>query len=274
MKTNSPNPLVPQGTFPQARKSHVRIAFFSILALHLILLGALLVQGCKRTGDSSSMQQTNASTTPEFDQATNVLAIAPAPLPPTTPETDPAIVAQATPITPTPVVSGTPVSAPPVAHVTPRYPVTSSNPTEPAGAPTAVTSQSTTTHVVLRGETFTTIGKKYGVSSRAIAKANPRVDARSMKVGDKLIIPAPTVTASTSTPTTAPGTLMATAEGTVYVVKSGDNLSTIAKHFGTSVTALRKANTLKNDTLKVGDKLKIPAAVRADSTTSAPPRFP
>src|SRR5688572_14443012 len=50
MKTNTPNPLVPQGSMPDKRgKSHVRIAVFTILAVHAVLLGALLLQGCKRT---------------------------------------------------------------------------------------------------------------------------------------------------------------------------------------------------------------------------------
>ena len=105
MKTNTPNPLVPQGTFPSHRKSHVRIAVFSILALHLILLEALLLQGCKRTADSGSMQQTNASVTPEFDQATNVLAVVPAPLPVRLNRT------RARPCLPTRPASSAPISA-------------------------------------------------------------------------------------------------------------------------------------------------------------------
>ena len=115
-----------------------------------------------------------------------------------------------------------------VAQSTPVISTVSNHPAEPAGA--------TTTHVVLKGETFSTIGKKYGVSAKAIAKANPRVDARSLKVGDKLNIPAAT---AASAPPPPPGSIVATHEGTVYAVKSGDNLSTIAKHFGTTVAALR-----------------------------------
>jgi LysM repeat protein len=266
MKTNTPNPLVPQGTFLTHRKSHVRIAVFSILALHLILLGALLLQGCKRTADSGSMQQTNASITPEFDQATNVLAVAPAPLPPPLP-VEPVSVAQ-TQATPPPPIPYTPpqpttVRSAPVNHVPAVVSTVSNQPAEPAGG---------TTHVVLKGENFYTIGKKYGVSAKAIAKANPRIDAKTLKVGDKLTIPA---AAPAATPATTPGSITATHEGTVYAVKSGDSLSTIAKHFGTTIAALRTANGLKTDKLKVGDKLKIPAAVHADNTsTSSPPRYP
>ncbi|MGA2280653.1 MAG: LysM peptidoglycan-binding domain-containing protein [Verrucomicrobiota bacterium] len=47
---------------------------------------------------------------------------------------------------------------------------------------------------------------------------------------------------------------------TLYVVKSGDNLTRIAKAHGTTVKALKAANGLANDRIVVGAKLKIPAA--------------
>ena len=47
---------------------------------------------------------------------------------------------------------------------------------------------------------------------------------------------------------------------TIYVVKSGDTLSRIAKTHGTTVTALKAANSLENDRIVVGARLKIPEA--------------
>jgi LysM repeat protein len=47
---------------------------------------------------------------------------------------------------------------------------------------------------------------------------------------------------------------------TVYVVKSGDTLTRIAKVHGTTVKALKTANNLNNDRIVVGFKLKIPEA--------------
>jgi LysM repeat protein len=41
-------------------------------------------------------------------------------------------------------------------------------------------------------------------------------------------------------------------------VVSGDTLSKIAAKFGVSVTALKAANKLTTDTIKVGQKLVIP----------------
>ena len=46
----------------------------------------------------------------------------------------------------------------------------------------------------------------------------------------------------------------------VYVVKSGDSLTRIAKAHGTTVKALKAANGLENDRIVVGAKLKIPTA--------------
>jgi LysM domain len=47
---------------------------------------------------------------------------------------------------------------------------------------------------------------------------------------------------------------------TVYIVKSGDTLTRIAKAHGITVKALRSANDLANDQIVVGAKLKIPTA--------------
>jgi len=47
---------------------------------------------------------------------------------------------------------------------------------------------------------------------------------------------------------------------TVYVVKSGDTLSRIAKAHGTTVKAIEAANGLNSDRILVGATLKIPEA--------------
>lgn len=46
---------------------------------------------------------------------------------------------------------------------------------------------------------------------------------------------------------------------TSHSVKSGENLSTIAKKYGTTVAELKKTNNLKSDNLQPGDKLKLPS---------------
>lgn len=59
------------------------------------------------------------------------------------------------------------------------------------------------------------------------------------------------------------GTLLAWKQkqhsGYIYTVSKGDTLSEIARRNRVSISALRKANTLKNDVIWVGQKLTIPA---------------
>jgi LysM repeat protein len=64
--------------------------------------------------------------------------------------------------------------------------------------------------------------------------------------------PVPTVQKASMTPTFS--------QPAVYVVKSGDTLTRIAKAHGITVKALRSANDLANDQIVVGAKLKIPTA--------------
>jgi LysM repeat protein len=65
----------------------------------------------------------------------------------------------------------------------------------------------------------------------------------------------------------------------LYAVKSGDTLTKIANDFKISLRSLRSANpTLKTDSIKVGQKLKIPAKTAAapsvPATTDTTPALP
>src|SRR3954468_17718839 len=60
---NTPSPLIPQGALPTTRsRSHIRIAVFTILAVHLVLLFALLMAGCKKTADQAKTGDLPADT--------------------------------------------------------------------------------------------------------------------------------------------------------------------------------------------------------------------
>ena len=49
------------------------------------------------------------------------------------------------------------------------------------------------------------------------------------------------------------------ASGAEHVVVKGDTLGGIARKYGTTVTAIKQANAMTNDTVVLGKKLKIPA---------------
>lgn len=53
-----------------------------------------------------------------------------------------------------------------------------------------------------------------------------------------------------------------------YKVKSGDTLTAIAKKYNTTVSALKKANGLTSDLIKVGQTLKLTTVTTTVSTPS------
>ena len=59
------------------------------------------------------------------------------------------------------------------------------------------------------------------------------------------------------TTTTSSSQQKPSSSGTVYTVKSGDNLTKIAKKYNVTVDYIKKKNNLKSNDLKVGQKLKL-----------------
>jgi LysM repeat protein len=76
------------------------------------------------------------------------------------------------------------------------------------------------------------------------------------------VSPAPTVSVNPpSNPVPAQKSATDTAHSlTIYVVKSGDTLTRIARTYGTTIKAIETANDLNGDRIVVGLKLKIPEA--------------
>jgi LysM repeat protein len=233
---NTPNPLVPQGVLSQQRgKTNIRIAVFTILAVHVVLLGGLLMQGCKPETKKDAR---------ENELATNALPLM-APYEPNTnlpPETtpSPSAVAQNTnlPVPPTPVETLTPI---PIAPVGP-----------------------TTEYAVRKNDSLAKIAKAKGVTLKALQQANPVVDSRKLKVGQKIQVPAPAVGTDAGTAVASDAGAVAPthvkAATTTYVVKAGDSLAKIARQHGTTSKAIQAANNLKTTRINAGQKLKLPAA--------------
>ncbi|MEY2466978.1 MAG: N-acetylmuramoyl-L-alanine amidase, partial [Verrucomicrobiota bacterium] len=51
---------------------------------------------------------------------------------------------------------------------------------------------STQEYAIVKGDTFSSIAKHYGVTIKAIQDANPNVDPKKLKIGQKILVPAPT----------------------------------------------------------------------------------
>ncbi|MGO8927597.1 MAG: LysM peptidoglycan-binding domain-containing protein [Limisphaerales bacterium] len=175
-----------------------------------------------------------------------------------------------------------PISNTPPAFVeTTNPPVTTNNPpvvvTAPAPvetpAPSAVPAGATE-YAIVKGDSFSTIARKFHVSAKAIADANPGVESTKLQIGQKIHIPAAAAPTAPVASGTAPLESASAGGEQTYTVKSGDNLTKIAGQFGTTIKALRTANGLKTDNIKVGQKLKIPAKTSAPGAVPAAPMEP
>lgn len=124
--------------------------------------------------------------------------------------------------------------------------------------------RSTATHRVRKGETLSTIARKYGTSVRAIMRANKLRTSRYIKVGWHLKVPVKKEYVSNEK--TAASTVYATKSNhaTVnlstrrYTVRKGDSLWNIANRFSTTTRAIQTANRMSGTALSIGQVLKIP----------------
>jgi LysM repeat protein len=94
--------------------------------------------------------------------------------------------------------------------------------------------------------------------------AQPAVEAPSQRVQEpvsQISLPVqPCPVATVPKQTAAPADPPHITGAAVYLVKSGDSLTRIAKTHHTTIKAIKDANHLATDRLSVGEKLEIPAA--------------
>jgi LysM repeat protein len=153
---NNPNPFVPQGSILEQqnkRRSRLKLAVFCSLAVGVVGLSAMLIQGCKREQPADSAD----NSTPMID--TNTLAVI---------DTNAPTIDTNAPATMPPVETNPPVAAAP--------------PVETAG----------TQYEVVEHDTLGKIAKKFGVTVKALEDANPGVIPTKLKIKQKLNIPAAT----------------------------------------------------------------------------------
>lgn len=137
-----------------------------------------------------------------------------------------------------------PAEAEPVSEVPAQAQVTSK-------APEASTTAEEKVHVVKSGEYLSMIAVRNGITSKELADANGIALTSVLQVGQKLKIPAPKAK--------APEAKNAQVAGDIYVVQKGDVLGIIARKHKVSVKQIKDANNLKNDVIRVGQKLVIPS---------------
>lgn len=119
-------------------------------------------------------------------------------------------------------------------------------------------------HTVRRGETLTSVARKYKLSLSELRQANDLTVKSRVAPNQTLMIPQraavalPSATAArAATATAAAASARASSVARTYLVQRGDTLFRIAKQFDTTVDVLRKLNRLQSDRLTVGARLTV-----------------
>lgn len=102
------------------------------------------------------------------------------------------------------------------------------------------TSKPTLTYTVKKGDSLYKIANSYNTSVTAIMNLN-NLKSSNLSIGQQLKIP---IISSGGTTT-------------LYTVKNGDNLYSIARKFNTTVESIKSKNNLKSNLLSIGQELKI-----------------
>ncbi|MEA3428282.1 MAG: LysM peptidoglycan-binding domain-containing protein [Thermodesulfobacteriota bacterium] len=109
-------------------------------------------------------------------------------------------------------------------------------------------------HKVRRGQTLSTIARKYRTSTSKIARANNIRKRNYIVAGTILKIPQK----GTVIPKPKRYTKSKHRQATSHVVKSGDSLWILARRYGTTTTKIQGINNLSSTNLYIGQILKIP----------------
>ena len=238
----SHNPLRPKSSLlEQKAKSRSGLQMVMIIvAVHVVFLGGLLFSGCRPEEpapepapgpDAIPVLPPDGGGVASPPAETNTVTVVEAPAAPPLPD------ATTSEPKPPPVTRDTE----PVEDIVPLIP-------EPSEGPEVPVAAGEIEYVVAKGDNFTNIASRHGVTVQAIIQANPAVDSSRMQIGQVLIIPAPA--AKPPAPSLPEGTV-------VYEVKPGDSLYAIAKEHKTTVKAIREINDLTTSKIRPGQKLTI-----------------
>ena len=160
-----------------------------------------------------------------------------------------------------------------VAAVTPTLtetptpmPTTTSTAT-PISTPTATSTVTPTPtpviYVVQSGDTLLSIAIEYGTTVDALLQANDLDEREMIYPGQELVIVTPGLTDISPTP--APTRFL------THIVRAGENLTSIANDYGTTVEAIVAANHIEDPrSLRTGQELIIPLAGSVGGPTPVP----
>ncbi len=136
----------------------------------------------------------------------------------------------------------------------------------PTATSTATPTPTPVIHVVQSGDTLLAIALEYGTTVDALLQANDLDERQMIYPGQELVvvIPGPTVEIP-PTPTAEPTRFL------THIVKAGENLTSIATDYGTTVEAIVAANRIENPrSLRTDQELIIPLAGSVGGPTPVP----
>ncbi|MBN3265056.1 N-acetylmuramoyl-L-alanine amidase AmiB [Pectobacterium brasiliense] len=146
-----------------------------------------------------------------------------------------------------------PIQSLPKQESRPRQSAANDRATSGGNVTAAKASAGSTRHTVARGETLSSIARRYGVSLAAMRDVN-KLNKDIVWVGQRLNIPATGTRQTASTP--APKK----AAPVKHKVVKGDSLSAIAARYGVSMKEIQQANNMRSGTVQLGQTLVIPSA--------------
>jgi len=119
-------------------------------------------------------------------------------------------------------------------------------------------------HYVKKGETLSSIARRYDTTVKEIKRLN-NLNSSSIQPKQKLIVKKAEEVkiAKASVPSSKGNTYSKKSiptgsyETMYYTVKKGDTLEKISKKYNVSISAIKKANNLKGNNIKIGQSLKI-----------------
>lgn len=128
-----------------------------------------------------------------------------------------------------------------------------------------VTANASNMYVVQKGDNLNTIAKKYNVTVAEIKEWN-NLNSTSIRLGDSLQVAAAPIVSETAVAVVVPTPELKDIQ---YEVQKGDNLGSIAKKFGASLTDLKQWNNLSSNMISVGNTLVVAKNVPAIATNNA-----
>ena len=138
------------------------------------------------------------------------------------------------------------------------------------GAPTY------TSYTIKKGDTVSQVAVRYGLRWQDVAAVNSGLNINKVRVGQVIRLPG---SIDLSRPKNARKSFKSvpsakSGSSSVYIVKKNDILGRIARAHGVKIADIKKANGLKSDFIREGQKLVIPAKGAVVKAPVAKPKAP